>query len=101
MPDDVLTEIPAVGLQRESDSPRDAYELLAAPVAITQVQPASPVVAKHSTHFAKDQDESLDIRFGRGFEADLAVALVVSQIPVRRRRHAAMDAAVGKSPKPV
>jgi hypothetical protein len=69
-------------------------------IAVAHVQPQRAVVAQDSARFAEDVDHVGDKFVGFGFQTQLAVDAIIAQPEIGRRRHDAMDAAVGQFLQP-
>src|SRR5574337_1591 len=112
VPNDVLAQIPTVGLQRERDAPRDADQFLgldprknsprgvaafpAPRIAISEVEPQHAVIAQHPSHLAKHGDHLRHEVIGRRLKPDLPRVTVVAKPVVGRACHAALRASGGK-----
>ena len=94
VPDDVLPQQPAVGLEGQGKPPRNSEQLLAEPVCVADVDPEIAVAAKDSRGFVEHCDEPLDELAATGLAADLPVVAVVPLVEVRRRRHDALHTLV-------
>ncbi len=53
-------------------------------IAIPEVKPHSPIIAKDSPNLPEHGDQRGDVVLGCGFEADLAFDLIIPEVEVRR-----------------
>ncbi len=124
VPNDVRPEIPAILLKSKRQTPWNTEQVfrlqsrrgwrpiihstrcilpvsvapcaIAACIAVTDVEPESPIFGEDSSHFTKHLDEMLKIVIDIRLSANLAQNAVISQSPVGRTRDACPKGAVGK-----
>jgi hypothetical protein len=124
VPNDVGSQIPTIGLQREGNAPRNADQIfglqalrgrcpvvhsscrvllvcvsprsIATGVRVTNVQPKRTVIPQSPFHFLKHFLEVCDVLVKGLLRTDLSWYAIVSKAPVWWTRDAAPESAVGK-----
>ena len=77
-----------------------ATQLVVVRVGVTVVEPQRSIGAQHPPHPAEHLDQLREMVRPCRFEPDLPIGAVVTQAPIRRARHHAVHALVGKLAQP-